>query len=100
MKFDQETLIKRDIQANLSSKDPHAPSEQETNSTIQGVIESVIDNIRIHIENIHIRFEFLLNGSIMSVGVVIQDLSVYSRTWEYIVGYSKLFICAKAIKNK
>ena len=80
LQFDSDIIIKGDIQADqtglhVKSYGDEAPLEDKRN-TLQGLFESVIDNLKVNIKNIHIRIEFPTEPYPICIGVVLPSLFI------------------------
>lgn len=80
LQFESEIIIKSDVHAGNSNI--HLPSNsddgstQDTMRTISGLIESIIDNVRVLIKDIHIRIEFPSEPNPICIGLTIPEFSI------------------------
>ncbi|KAH0793951.1 vacuolar associated sorting protein [Histomonas meleagridis] len=79
LQFDGRILLKKDMQASRDAL--HVEQEQtspvaEKQSFIQGIFETIIDNVRINIENIHICVEIPIEETTISIGLVIKKINL------------------------
>ncbi|KAK8891147.1 hypothetical protein M9Y10_028353 [Tritrichomonas musculus] len=77
VELDPEILIKSAIQAQRSAfhvKEETVTKEEEK-GTWQSLIDTVIDNARVNIKNIHIRLEYPQQFGIYALGLIIPSLS-------------------------
>ncbi|OHT13818.1 hypothetical protein TRFO_15940 [Tritrichomonas foetus] len=80
VELDPDILIKKDLQAEqdaIHTKEETVTKEDEK-GTWQSLINTVIDNARVNIKNIHIRVELPQDGGIYAAGVVIPSLSLFT----------------------
>ncbi|OHT11685.1 hypothetical protein TRFO_03923 [Tritrichomonas foetus] len=80
LQFNSEIIIKSDLQANQNgihlSQEANAPSTDEKKNTLQGLFESVIDNLKVSIKNIHIRIEFPSEPSPICIGLILPEITI------------------------
>ena len=81
MEIDPEVLIQSDIQAQqkvIHTENQEISQEEET-GTWQSLINTVFDNIRVSIKNIHCRLELKYkNGAYLPIGLIIPELSLFT----------------------
>lgn len=79
LQFDSNILLKSDIQADQKSihikSEPFSISREEQIKIVQGLFESVIDNLHVQIKNIHLRIEFPCDPKPIIIGISIPDIA-------------------------
>lgn len=82
VELDPDVFIKRDLQAQQSAihVQNEAVTKEEEKGTWQSLINTVIDNAKVNIQNIHIRIELPQPCGIYAAGVMISNLSLNTCT--------------------
>ena len=78
LEIDTETFIKQDLQAQQTAihTSEEVITKEDEKGTWQSIINTVIDNARVSIQNIHIRLEIQHATGPISVGAIIPSLTL------------------------
>ncbi|KAK8886447.1 hypothetical protein M9Y10_041910 [Tritrichomonas musculus] len=78
LQFESNIIIKSDIQADQKSihvkSEPNTVSRDEQVKIVQGLFESVIDNLRVQIKNVHLRIEFPCDPKPIVIGIYTPEI--------------------------
>lgn len=80
LQFASEIILKSDVQADQKSiptkGETSQPSKDDQSKVIQGFFESIIDNLKVLIKNIHIRIEFPCDPLPIVIGLSTPEISI------------------------
>ena len=78
--LDQDTLIKREVQAEMSAiyTSPKEVTKEQERGAWQGFINTVIDNAKVDITEIHVRIHFETETGLKALGLIIDQFTLFS----------------------